>query len=762
MASNAILEILRFVAMLGLISTIFWNGRTKGAKNDVGFKLILVGFVLILLGSIIDLFDDYVIFQALGNFSRSYLAAFIEKEVGYLGGFFLLAMGFLLWLPKTQSLDQEIARHLKTEKKLLEKEAALARAQHQARIGSWRWSVERDALISSSEEYARIHGVGLDEVHDLFAHRLERVIHPDDRERVEVEFKRFYDEGIDYEIEYRIVRPDGEIRHVLEIGNAELDESGRAIEQTGTIQDITERKAAEAAVRASQQLLQAVINAIPAMINAKDQYSRYILMNHYQADLYGVTAEEAVGKTASELLNPIYGKQTEAHDKNVLATGKPVSNYEENWQGPAGRSHVFLTTKVPLCDDSGVPRKVVTVSLDITGRKKTEDALRESEERLRQATQLAGLGYCIWDSDADRCLHCSADYARIHGTTVEDYMARSSAVDGLFSFTHSEDRDAYITGIENVRQGRRFEIEYRVVTPDGETRHVVEIVKPIFDEGGRVIQEYATIQDITTRKLAEQALRRLKDELEERVEERTAELRAAQEELVRKERLAALGLLTGTVSHELRNPLGTMTIAIGAIRKLSIEDPLLTRSIKIIDRSVVRCDNIISDLLDYSRTRPLESAPCKLDNWLDALLDEYETPHGVRVLRDLASGVTVDIDEDRFHRVMVNLLNNACQAMQSDDNQRKGRQILNVISRRVGEQVEISVCDTGPGIAPESRDKIFEPLYSSKSFGVGLGLSLVKRIVEQHHGQIEATGRTGRGACFIIRLPPSLRMESVA
>ena len=150
----------------------------------------------------------------------------------------------------TEIKQRELALH--------ESREALALAQRQARIGSWRWSVERDELISCSEEYARIHGVGMDEIHRLLKSQFEKVIHPEDRERVMREFRRVDADGADYEIEYRIIRADGEIRHVLEIGEAV---PGPTMEQTGTLQDITERKLAEAEVQAAREAAEAANHA---------------------------------------------------------------------------------------------------------------------------------------------------------------------------------------------------------------------------------------------------------------------------------------------------------------------------------------------------------------------------------------------------------------------------------------------------------------------------------------------------------------------
>ena len=135
-----------------------------------------------------------------------------------------------------------------------------------------------------------------------------------------------------------------------------------------------------------------------------------------------------------------------------------------------------------------------------------DDEIAKSETYLRQATELAGLGYSIWDSVADRCLFCSEDYARIYGTTVEDYKARAAPLDTAPSFTHPEDNESYRAAILSVRRGKSQKIEYRIITPKGEVRHVRETLKPMFGELGNVVQECATIQDISEQKAQERAL----------------------------------------------------------------------------------------------------------------------------------------------------------------------------------------------------------------------------------------------------------------
>jgi PAS domain S-box-containing protein len=144
--------------------------------------------------------------------------------------------------------------------------------------------------------------------------------------------------------------------------------------------DITARKKSESELRESQQVLRAVIDSIPALINAKDRNLRYVFLNKYQAELYGVTPEGAVGKTGREIMGPGYHAMTEAADREVLVTGRPKINYEDRQLDAAGNEHVFLKTKVPIRDDNGVPTHVVTVALDITDRKRWEEALIKAKE----------------------------------------------------------------------------------------------------------------------------------------------------------------------------------------------------------------------------------------------------------------------------------------------------------------------------------------------------------------------------------------------
>ena len=153
----------------------------------------------------------------------------------------------------------------------------------------------------------------------------------------------------------------------------------------GVALDITARKQAEEALRESRRELREVIDAVPAMIGAKSRDSRYVFMNRYQAELYGVTPDTAVDRTAAELLGLDYGRRTSARDRKVFATGDPIAPYDEDWIDARGRKHNLLKTKVPIRDHNNVIKTLVTVALDITERKRAEEAQQQAKEEAERA-----------------------------------------------------------------------------------------------------------------------------------------------------------------------------------------------------------------------------------------------------------------------------------------------------------------------------------------------------------------------------------------
>lgn len=227
---------------------------------------------------------------------------------------------------------------------------------------------------------------------------------------------------------------------------------------------------------------------------------------------------------------------------------------------------------------------------------------------------------------------------------------------------------------------------------------------------------------------------------------------AAEAELLKQERLSLLGRLTASLAHELRNPLSTIRNTVHAIGEAALAKDLdILRQMRRAYRAIDRCDGIIGDLLDYARSRDMVPSTVRVDSWLADVLAEQKVPQGIEIDRRLAApGAIVSIDPERMRCAVVNIFENALEAMIESD-ERAERRVT--VTTSVGERVEIAITDTGPGIAPDILPRVFEPMYSTRSFGTGLGLSTAKQIVEQHGGDIAIAHGPEGGARVVIRLP---------
>ncbi len=245
--------------------------------------------------------------------------------------------------------------------------------------------------------------------------------------------------------------------------------------------------------------------------------------------------------------------------------------------------------------------------------------------------------------------------------------------------------------------------------------------------------------------------------LEDRVEQRTSALRTAEAELLRKERLATLGELTGTMAHELRNPLGSIVTSFAVIRnKLKSSDGDLTRSFDRAERNIDRCTGIIDDLLEYAQVRAPNCEATGLDRLVRETVEEYSLPDGISLNLDLGLGDReIMVDSEQIRRIILNFIDNSCQSIaaraDSPNQATEGR--IKIQTRPAGEAVELSISDNGAGIPPELTEKIFEPLFSTKPFGVGLGLPNAQNIVSGHGGQLTLVSEPGHGARVTVRLP---------
>jgi signal transduction histidine kinase len=224
-----------------------------------------------------------------------------------------------------------------------------------------------------------------------------------------------------------------------------------------------------------------------------------------------------------------------------------------------------------------------------------------------------------------------------------------------------------------------------------------------------------------------------------------------------------LGQLTATVAHELRNPLSAIRNTLFSIKEIAAAGGVrIDRPVGRMERSIARCDRIIGDLLEYTRHRELSRKTVGFDRWVDDIVGDQHLAAGISIVRDLdARGASVAIDPDRMRRVLINLIDNAAQALGEIAAEGADKHIA-VATRPVGDAVELTIADSGPGIAPENLARVFEPLFSTKSFGTGLGLATVKQIVRQHDGAITIDSEVGVGTRVTVRLPLAKPAEVAA
>jgi PAS domain S-box-containing protein len=378
--------------------------------------------------------------------------------------------------------------------------------------------------------------------------------------------------------------------------------------------------------------------------------------------------------------------------------------------------------------------------------------LTKSEERFRQVA----MTNWVWETDSDgRYTYCSENVIDTLGYSSQEMLGKTP-----FDFMR-DDEVVRIKGFfaEAVADKKQIiDLENWNITKDGAEICLLTNGVPFFGKEGNLIGYRGADKDITDRKLAEKELAKHREQLEHLVAERTLQLKEAQDGLIQGERLATLGRLTATVSHELRNPLGTIQTALCSISASlgQSETHQTERSLELAERSINRCVNIIEELTDYTRVKKLNLSKTTIDEWLKTLLDEQIFPEEINCELDLSCGVRAPIDQERLRQVIVNLVTNAEHALMDE---RSSGKLLQVSTRLCGSEYDVCVCDNGIGMSDKTVKKIFEPLYSTKGFGVGLGMVISKTIVEQHHGKISIKSKEEEGTTVCLRLPLSLPEE---
>lgn len=259
---------------------------------------------------------------------------------------------------------------------------------------------------------------------------------------------------------------------------------------------------------------------------------------------------------------------------------------------------------------------------------------------------------------------------------------------------------------------------------------------------------------------AEEQLRRLNEGLELKVAERTKQLLEAQGQLVRKEKLAILGQLAGSVGHELRNPLAVMSNAVYFLQMvLPDADATVREYLGIIKSEILGAERIIGDLLDAVRTRPPQRQLLSAGELIRMSLERSDVPEDVTVDLQVEAQEAMLVDPLQMKQAFINLIANAWQAMPEGGVLKISARAMKGEGHGTGDAsghaafIVISVADTGTGIPADDRQRLFQPLFTTKARGIGLGLLVVKNLTEANGGKVSFESEVGRGTTFTLTLP---------
>lgn len=350
--------------------------------------------------------------------------------------------------------------------------------------------------------------------------------------------------------------------------------------------------------------------------------------------------------------------------------------------------------------------------------KRGEEALRTSVERYRSFVEVTG--QVGWTTNADgEVVEDIPSFRQFTGQSYEEVKGW-----GWSKALHPDDVERTMRiWTSAVEQKTNYEIEYRLRRHDGVYRYFLARGVPVFADDGNIREWVGTCIDIMERK---------------RMEER----------LAAQDRLAYLGRMSGTIAHEVKNPLAAVDASAYFLEKTLKDAAAKTREhLDRIRMGVARASNIIEKLLEMSRMKEPKLTPVDLSRFVDEVVKGNSIPHTIGVvLKTSQEEVTIMADREQLQMAVSNLLRNAVEAMGQEGT-------LTVCVGKAGNQAELSIADTGPGIAQEHMARVFQPLFTTKQGGVGFGLALAKTVAEKHGGKIELKSEPGKGATFTICLP---------
>ncbi len=497
------------------------------------------------------------------------------------------------------------------------------------------------------------------------------------------------------------------------------------------------------ALAESEERFRAIMENTTSIIYTKDPQCRYLFINRRCEEVFGKTSEEIRGKSDYELFPAEIAEAFCANDMKALSSDKPVE-FEETAPLSDGL-HTYVSVKFGLKGADNRPYAVAGISTEITELKRSHDALIKSEASLENAQRIAHIGNWDWDIVTNE-LRWSDEIYRIFGVAPQEFGA---TYDAFLGYVHPEDRE-YVQRCVNeaLVEKRAYSIDHRIVLSDGTEKVVHEQGEVTFDPSGRPLKMSGTVQDITERKRAEDEVRRLNAELEERVARRTAELEAANRELE---------AFSYSVAHDLKSPLRV----IGGFSQMLLKDyserldSTGADYLKRLQAASLRMGQLIDALMKLSQVMKagMRSERVYLSGMARAIAADLRKVHpGRKAEFVIEENLSVQGDPDLLRVALENLIGNAWKFT---GRREVARIEFGSSGVRDGRTV-FFIRDNGAGFDMRYAGNLFSPfqrLHGEKDFpGTGIGLATVSRIILRHGGEIWAEGEKDVGAVFYFTL----------
>jgi PAS domain S-box-containing protein len=505
----------------------------------------------------------------------------------------------------------------------------------------------------------------------------------------------------------------------------------------------------EAATRAqrAEQEIRLTVDTVPALIARYRPDGFMDFRNQHWREYTGLSQDNLEGRRWGSALHPDDEEMVERQWREHITTGEPFE-LEQRLRRADGEYRWHRVRRVPLRDDAGKVIKWYAIAFDVDDRKRTDDALRESESDLAKARHelqlmIDTVPVLVLRHRADGIIDFVNEVGRVYsGLTATKWTTRTSVI------THPDDVPRLEAAWDiALRTGEPFESELRLRRADGEYRWFVTRRVPL-RRNGEVIAWYAATYDIEDRKRAEGEL----IESERR-------FREAQIELAHAGRVVTMGQLTASIAHEVNQPLAALLTNAGtALRWLARQPPNLEKAEPLIERVIndgKRAADILSRIRDFSRKAPVQTESLEVNEAILEIIGLTRfaiLEHSVLTKMQLSEGLPRVLgDRVQLQQVMLNLIMNAVEAMSEVGE--GSRELLISTSKVEPGSVLVAVSDTGPGLPPAGAAGVFEAFYTTKPGGLGIGLSICRSIVEAHGGRLWAAPNEPRGAVFRVMLP---------